>query len=151
MRSKPARVGPEDPAIKAFMAAMDGAVRDYISRLKADMSDPVGCRRTERYRFAGMWSTRLSQNGWVPNHVHDRGWISATYYVSLMNAEKPKHPRAGWLKFGEPPRPTPGCDVELVHEPKQGRLVLYPSYFWHGTAPFEGSERLSISFDVIPG
>jgi Flp pilus assembly protein TadD len=141
----------EDPAIKAFMAAMDGAVRDYISRLKADMSDPVGCRRTERYRFAGMWSTRLSQNGWVPNHVHDRGWISATYYVSLMNAEKPKHPRAGWLKFGEPPRPTPGCEVEIVHEPKQGRLVLYPSYFWHGTAPFEGSERLSISFDVIPG
>lgn len=140
----------DDPAIKGFMAAVDGAVRDYISRLKADVSDPVGCRRTERYRFAGLWSTRLLNEGWLPNHVHDRGWISSAYYVSLMGAENPKQPRAGYLKFGEPPRPTPGCEVEAIHEPKVGRLVLYPSYFWHGTTPFEGAERLSLSFDVIP-
>lgn len=141
----------EDPAIKGFMAAVDEAVRDYISRLKADMSDPVGCRRTDRYRFAGLWSTRLTHEGWLPNHVHDRGWISAAYYVSLMGAEKPKDARSGWLKFGEPPRPTPDCEIEIIHEPKVGRLVLYPSYFWHGTVPYEGSERLSVSFDVIPG
>lgn len=141
----------EDPAIKGFLGSVDEAVRDYISRLKADVSDPVGCRRTDRYRFAGLWSARLTNEGWLPNHVHDRGWISATYYVSLMGAEKPKDPRAGWLKFGEPPRPTPGCEVEVILEPKLCRLVLYPSYFWHGTVPFEGAERLSISFDVIPG
>ena len=141
----------EDSALKGFMAAVDEAVRDYISRLKADISDPVGYRRTERYRYAGLWSTRLSNEGWLPNHVHDRGWISSAYYVSLMGAEKPKDAQAGWLKFGEPPRPTPGCVSEGVHEPKLGALVLYPSYFWHGTVPFEGSERLSLSFDVIPG
>ncbi len=141
----------EDPALKGFLAAVDVAVRDYISRLKADVSDPVGCRRTDRYRFSGLWSTRLVNEGWLPNHVHDQGWISATYYVSIMGAEKPKDARAGWLKFGEPPRPTPGCEIDVIHEPKVGRLVVHPSYFWHGTAPFEGSERLSISFDVIPG
>jgi Flp pilus assembly protein TadD len=141
----------DEPAIKGFLTAVDEAVRDYISRLKADVSDPVGWRRTERYRFSGLWSTRLTHEGWLPNHVHDRGWLSATYYVSLMAAEKPKDGRAGWLKFGEPPRSTPGCDVEVVHEPKVGRLVLHPSYFWHGTVPFEGAERLSLSFDVIPG
>lgn len=140
----------EDPALKAFLSCADEAVRDYVSRLKGDVSDPVGCRRTERYRFSGLWSTRLVDQGWLPNHVHDRGWISSAYYVSMLHAEKPKDERAGWLKFGEPPRPTPGCATELVHEPKLGRLVLFPSYFWHGTVPFEGSERLSLSFDVIP-
>ena len=140
----------DDPALKGFIACVDEAVRDYISRLKADVSDPVGCRRTDRYRFAGLWSTRLADGGWLPNHVHDRGWISSAYYVSLMAAEKPKDQRAGMLKFGEPPRPTPGCDTDIVHEPVLGRLVLFPSYFWHGTIPFEGVERLSISFDVIP-
>ena len=140
----------DDPSIKGFIAGVDEAVRDYISRLKADVSDPVGCRRTERYRFAGLWSTRLLNEGWIPNHVHDRGWISSAYYVSLMAAESPKDARAGWLKFGEPPRPTPGCQTDVIHEPQLGRLVLFPSYFWHGSVPFEGSERLSVSFDVIP-
>src|SRR5262249_2996294 len=68
----------DDPAIKSFLAAVDESVRDYISRLKADMSDPVGCRRTDRYRFAGLWSARLQDEGYLPNHVHDRGWLSAT-------------------------------------------------------------------------
>jgi Putative 2OG-Fe(II) oxygenase len=31
-------------------------------------------------------------------------------------------------------------------------LVLFPSYFWHGTVPFESSaDRLTIAFDVVPG
>jgi hypothetical protein len=33
-------------------------------------------------------------------------------------------------------------------EPKPGRLVLFPSYFWHGTRPFAAGERLSVAFDV---
>lgn len=141
----------EDPALKGFLAAADEAVRDYISRLKPDLSDPVGARRTERYRYAGLWSTRLEDGGWLPNHVHDHGWISAAYIVSLIGAEKPKSGRPGWLKFGELPRPTPACAAERFDAPVQGRLILYPSYFWHGVTPMEGPERLSLSFDVIPG
>ena len=35
-------------------------------------------------------------------------------------------------------------------QPLPGRLVLFPSYLWHGTVPFEGGERLTIAFDVRP-
>jgi hypothetical protein len=28
--------------------------------------------------------------------------------------------------------------------------VLFPSYMWHGTVPFEGAERLSMAFDLVP-
>ena len=40
---------------------------------------------------------------------------------------------------------------EYAVRPEPGRLVLFPSYLWHGTAPFETDEsRLTIAFDVLP-
>lgn len=139
----------DEPQIKAFLRAVDEAVRDYISRL--DAKELMGLRRTELYRFSGLWSTRLTHDGRLANHVHDHGWISSSYYVTLLPNERPSNPKNGWLKFGEPNRPLPNCGVEALHEPRAGRLVLFPSYMWHGTIPFEGAERLSLSFDVIPG
>ena len=33
-----------------------------------------------------------------------------------------------------------------------GRLVLFPSYMWHGTVPFEADQpRMTVAFDVVPG
>jgi hypothetical protein len=30
-------------------------------------------------------------------------------------------------------------------------LVLFPSYFWHGTVPFASEQaRLTVAFDVLP-
>jgi hypothetical protein len=30
-------------------------------------------------------------------------------------------------------------------------LVLFPSYFWHGTVPFSsGHARLTVAFDAVP-
>jgi hypothetical protein len=35
--------------------------------------------------------------------------------------------------------------------PEEGVLVLFPSYFWHGTVPFRSSEaRLTVAFDAVP-
>jgi Flp pilus assembly protein TadD len=140
----------EDPTVAAFKGSMDVAVRDYLSRLRTDDSDPVGRRKRDRYRFSGLWSTRLTHEGYQPNQVHDNGWISAVYCVSYMPAERPRDPHAGWLKLGEPNRPVGRCLAERVIEPKVGTLVLFPSYMWHGIIPCEGSERLTASFDIVP-
>ena len=93
---------------------------------------------------------RLTDGGFQANHVHDRAWISSAYFVALTPKEKLRDPHAGWLKLGEPNRPPPGCTPEAFVEPKVGTLILFPSYMWHGVIPFEGGERLSLSFDVIP-
>lgn len=140
-----------DPAIKAFINGVEAAVRDYVSRFKVEPAHPFTRRVSERFRYNGLWSVRLTAGGFQPNHVHDRGWISSAYYVSLLPAEKLRDPRQGWLKLGEPNRPPAGCGPEKWLEPKLGTLVLFPSYMWHGTAPSEGAERLSASFDVVPG
>jgi hypothetical protein len=58
----------------------------------------------------------------------------------------------GWLKFGEPGIPTnPRLTAEHFTKPRPGYLVLFPSYMWHGTVPFSGTEsRLSAAMDVVP-
>ncbi|NCW50279.1 MAG: hypothetical protein EBV89_03205, partial [Betaproteobacteria bacterium] len=36
-------------------------------------------------------------------------------------------------------------------QPRVGRLVLFPSYFWHGTYPFQANtNRIAISADIVP-
>jgi hypothetical protein len=45
----------------------------------------------------------------------------------------------------------PGSDVARYVQPHPGRLVLFPSYFWHGTVPIQGPDaRLTIAFDAVP-
>jgi hypothetical protein len=35
--------------------------------------------------------------------------------------------------------------------PVPGRLAIFPSYVWHGTAPFESAAaRLTVAFDALP-
>jgi len=47
--------------------------------------------------------------------------------------------------LGETDRPR-----RLVR-PSVGKLVLFPSYFWHGTVPFTADRaRLTVAFDVVP-
>jgi tetratricopeptide (TPR) repeat protein len=138
-----------EPNIAAFRASVESAIRDYISRL-GEGADPVTARKRDRYRFSSMWSVLLQDGGYQPNHVHDRGWISSAYFVSVLPNAQRKDQRAGFLKLGEPNRPLANCPPEWFVAPMPGQLLLFPSYIWHGTVPFEGAERLSIAFDVAP-
>jgi len=46
---------------------------------------------------------------------------------------------------------TPSLNAELSVRPELGQLVLFPSYFWHGTLPFHSEQpRLTVAFDVVP-
>ena len=142
-----------NPLVASFFAMIDAPIRDYISRLRdSDHLHPVDRRRSGGYRVAGSWSVRLEPGGFHINHVHPQGWLSSAYYVALPAATGDSAPRAGWLKFGEPGMSVAGCTPEHFVEPKPGMLVLFPSYFWHGTVPFEdGGRRLTAAFDVVPG
>jgi hypothetical protein len=35
--------------------------------------------------------------------------------------------------------------------PEVGQLVLFPSYLWHGTVPFDdAAPRITVAFDAVP-
>jgi tetratricopeptide (TPR) repeat protein len=138
-----------DPLVKDFFTAIDAPIRDHIRGLGPG-ADPVRRRATGRYGFAGAWSVRLNPKGFHVDHVHQRGWLSSACYIDLPKAVE--RGREGWLKFGEPGvATTPTLGPEHFIKPALGRLVLFPSYMWHGTVPFGGdADRLSIAFDLVP-
>ena len=55
---------------------------------------------------------------------------------------------SGWLTLGESRDILPGLEPVRLVEPKQGRLVLFPSTMWHGTRPFSAGERMTVAFDI---
>jgi tetratricopeptide (TPR) repeat protein len=139
----------EDPVIRAFFAAIDAPIREYIDIL-AERDDVLGARVNGGYRFSGAWSALLRPGGHHVNHIHPMGWISSAFHVETPAAIE--QGRQGWLKFGEPGlATTPVLGPEHFVKPRAGALALFPSCMWHGTVPFGGSApRLTIAFDLIP-
>jgi len=138
--------------VEKIRSRIDEAVNRYIAGLKADENHPFLARRARDFRYAGSWSSRLRDCGFHVNHIHPQGWISSCYYVAVPKAVEDEQARQGWIKFGEP-----SFDLALKNpirraiQPRPGRLVLFPSYMWHGTVPFHDAQaRTTIAFDVIP-
>jgi tetratricopeptide (TPR) repeat protein len=128
------------------------AVADYIARMPDDPAHPLFGRKRQSFGFSGSWSCRLSSSGFHTNHLHPRGWISSAYYVGVPDAVADGNARPGWLKFGESNLNLGEKDrPEGMIQPEVGLLVLFPSYFWHGTVPFQSDQaRLTVAFDAVP-
>ncbi|MBL6938940.1 MAG: tetratricopeptide repeat protein [Alphaproteobacteria bacterium] len=136
--------------IAALQAKIDDAVTAYIARMDDDGEHPLSSRRSKGFRFTGSWSSRLHDQGFHTNHIHPKGWISSVYYVAVPDSVEDG--QQGWLKFGEPSFATPMNDaIRRVVKPAPARLVLFPSYMWHGTVPFRSqAARTTIAFDAVP-
>ncbi len=145
-------IGRGHEPVERLRARIDEALHTYISRMKERWDHPLFRRRTHDVRYQGSWSVRLKDCGYHTNHVHPFGWISSCYYVSLPDAVEDENGKQGWLKFGEPNFDAGlGNAVCRTVKPVAGRLVLFPSYMWHGTIPFRSQQqRTTIAFDVIP-
>jgi tetratricopeptide (TPR) repeat protein len=136
--------------IDRLEARIAEAVRRYIAELKPDARHPFLSRKRRGFAFSGSWSSRLSDRGFHANHFHPEGWISSCYYVALPEAAQDETARQGWIKFGEPDFATPLKERRAI-QPAPGRLILFPSYLWHGTIPFHDTRaRTTIAFDAVP-
>jgi uncharacterized protein (TIGR02466 family) len=143
--------GSRDPAIRAFFTAVDAPIRAHMAKV-AQAAGPAAGRHTGGYRIEGAWSVRLKPGGFHKDHFHPEGWLSSAFYVETPDAALDTTERQGWIRFGRPPYATePPLDAEHYIRPRPGRLVLFPSYMWHGTVPFTTAERrMTIAFDIVP-
>jgi tetratricopeptide (TPR) repeat protein len=140
-----------DPVIRALFNAFAVPIRRYIEHI-GHGPDPLRRRNNDRWRFNGSWSVRLHTSGFHTNHTHPRGWISSACYVELPDCMSDAGTQEGVLTFGEPGiATTPALSAEYSVRPAAGMLVLFPSYFWHGTVPFRSDQaRLTVAFDAVP-
>jgi len=140
-----------DPLIRLYLAQLAKPLAEYQAAIGHDAAHPMRARNTGPARPTGCWSVRLKRGGFHVNHIHPEGWISSAYYVSVPAEVTDATQKSGWLKFAEPRFPIPGGVPLRFVQPKPGRLVLFPSYLWHGTTPIAGDEpRLTIAFDCLP-
>jgi uncharacterized protein (TIGR02466 family) len=144
--------GSGDRAIQAFFKALERPLREHLAKLGRG-DDPLRRRNSGGYRIVGAWSVRLRSGGFHLDHMHNQGWISSAFYVETPDGALDREGREGWLRLGQPPFPTvPEQPAERFVRPEPGRLVLFPSYMWHGTVPFHTEERrTTIAFDLLPG
>ena len=142
-----------DPVIRKLRAAIVSSVHDYVRQLPpGDFSHPLLSEpRDRRVRFSGSWSVKLREGGRHANHVHPQGWISSALYISLPPKDPEERQDAGWFTLGQPQEELKiPLEPSRKIEPQAGRLVLFPSWIWHGTVPFSQGERLTVAFDVSP-
>ena len=107
----------------------------------------------EQFRLS-IWGVVLGAEGHQIPHIHPSAWLSGVYYVRLPGAmDSPDREPAGYIEFGRPPAHfhfSSDPRVRLIR-PLQGHMLLFPSYFYHRTEPFESNDtRISIAFDIIP-
>lgn len=144
-----------DGAAAALRGVMIDAVRAYIAHAREVLpAHPFVAALPERWRLA-TWAVSLQSQGYQGPHFHPDGRVSGVYYVEVPAAVRTAGDHAGSLEFGR----TQGADAiggrapPLLHlvAPKPGLMVLFPSYFYHRTLPFESTQRrISIAFDVLP-
>ncbi len=140
----------DTPLIRQLLTLFADAVEAYRQRLSVTPDHPLASAMKGAQRFNGCWSVQLHRDGFHVNHLHSRGTLSSVYYVQLPDEVADEEATSGWLKFGEPRFATPGVGADHLLQPKVGRLVLFPSYFWHGTTPIQGDQsRLTVAFDAV--
>lgn len=142
----------DEPAIRALVRTVERTVTRLEESVDLPADHPFLAGRPYRWRLSG-WGVRMWSGGFQVPHYHKDAWISGVYYVRLPPSMKGgAESQQGWIEFGR------GAD-DLFQEssppirriqPEEGRLIAFPSYFWHRTLPFKDSEeRLCISFNVV--
>jgi uncharacterized protein (TIGR02466 family) len=140
------------PILQQFVTQLRKSIAQFIAEMPDDPSHPLFARKAGDFDFSGSWSVRLSSGGFHTNHFHPKGWISSAFYVDVPEVAAQQGSHAGWLKMGETNLELGAREViDRLIQPRVGSLALFPSYFWHGTVPFEStSPRITIAFDVVP-
>lgn len=142
---------PKGP-IGALEPIINRAIEDYLGALPDDPTHPVVATAPSSWRLS-VWSVVLEQAGHQVPHIHEAGWLSGVYYAKVpasigVTADNP----AGWIEFGRPQdlyRTERAPELRLI-KPREGLMILFPSYFFHRTVPTGNQElRVSIAFDVI--
>ncbi len=140
-------------AVAGLESAILCAVDRYIQALPAPDGHPF-LERPEAFRLEA-WAVVLRRQGYHEAHVHRDGWVSGVYYVRVGDVVSDDDAGCeGWLELGQGPAALYGLGSTPRTQrirPRDGAFVLFPSYCWHQTLPFEtDGERVAVAFDVIP-
>ncbi|MEE2961969.1 MAG: tetratricopeptide repeat protein [Myxococcota bacterium] len=142
-----------EPCIKEIFKFITAQVEQYLAH-KRECFKPDKTESIPSSYLINLWAIVMKGEGHQIPHIHPSGYLSGVYYVQappLLEAETDAPP--AHLVFGQGTEDLyhHSSPETLTLAPKPGRLVIFPSHFWHHTVPFNYPEnRISLAFDVVP-
>ena len=137
------------------MSGYEALVQAAVERYRQGLPDghPVREHWPKKWRLS-VWAALLKGQGNLVPHIHLDGYLGGVYYVRLPEVTaRADADQAAWFELGRPPEELAATAAPVTRriQPREGRMILCPSYFYHGTVPFEaGEDRISVAFDVVP-
>ena len=135
--------------VKKLLPYVQASITNYLSIHIANM-----IKVTDGINFdidVTPWAYLLQVGDFMKPHLHPDGFITGVYYVKLP---KETETDEGALVLMAPdtgrslvPHPSTVAD-SVTYRPKEGDLLLFPSYIPHYVNPFKNSERAVIAFDI---
>ena len=151
---------PEDANLLGHCPLLKSFVLDKIIQfsLQIKPNDTVKSK-IDSLVIASSWATKFDDGDYAHQHHHMPDEISGVYYYQVpdqapINTENSNR-YVGYLYFVSP---VVGHYVSLITaplqrvyiKPREGQLILFPSYLEHGVMPCENKDksRISISFNA---
>ena len=95
------------------------------------------------------WHVILKKQGHQNLHIHPGGWLSGVIYLKVVPSFKKNEGAIEFCLNGN--NYYDAESPKVVHLPKTGDIVLFPSSLHHKTIPFStDTDRISIAFDLVP-
>ena len=95
------------------------------------------------------WHVILKKQGHQNPHFHPSGWLSGVIYLKVVPSFKKDEGAIEFSLNGN--QYYDAKSPKVVHLPKAGDIVLFPSSLNHRTIPFStDTDRISIAFDLLP-
>ncbi|HJU19791.1 MAG TPA: tetratricopeptide repeat protein [Stellaceae bacterium] len=146
-------LGDAKAPMRAFETMIRGAIARYLDSVPRQPPHPFLQHFPKKWTLAS-WATRLNGQGNLDPHIHFTGYLGGVYYPLLPGiVARLDQGGAGWFELGRPPERFHCAAAPLLRriQPKEGRLLLFPGYFFHSTVPFIANERrISVAFDLMP-
>ena len=147
------------PLFLALRHLIETSVSEYCETVAQSPAHPYLSPLPKRFSLS-IWATTLTGPGHQSPHFHPSSWLSGVYYVSLPNTiSEDDQTKAGWIEYGKPNDHFGLTAAPLTYsiQPEEGLMVLFPSYFYHRTIPFDinagpdnNQTRISFAFDAVP-
>ena len=147
------------PPFLALCSLIETTIAEYSETVAQTPLHPYLSPMSQKFSLS-IWATTLTGPGHQSPHFHPSGWLSGVYYVSLPKAiSEDDQTKAGWIEYGKPNDNFGLKATSLTHtiQPEEGLMVLFPSYMYHRTIPFDlnagpdnNQTRISFAFDAVP-
>ena len=99
--------------------------------------------------YLNAWYVVLKKQGYQNPHIHPGGWLSGVIYLKVVPSLDKNEGAIEFSLNGE--YYSNVNSPKLIHQPKLGDIVFFPSSLYHRTVPFStNTDRIIVSFDLKP-